>query len=428
VKLFGIIGNPVNHSKSPAIMNAAFAALNIDAHYLKIASNSVDEAVVILKNLGFSGANVTAPYKNSIIPYIDEFDEAAKSIGSVNTIILKNNNVKGYNTDYLGVINSIKGKKVELENKNVLLIGAGGAAKAAVFGLVHNNSMVTIINRTLSKAQNIAKQFNIQYKNWDEINNAISKADIIINTIPSGTYIFDIENFNSEQIIFDANYHHSPFKEIAEIKNITFIDGKEWLLNQAYPSFEIFSGKKAPKNRIVKGIKVSEKRKNISLIGFMGSGKTSIGKELSKKLNYQFVDIDKEIERREGISIKEIFELKGEAYFRKLERNVLQEVLKKESQVISCGGGIIMDEINRDNLKRNSSAVWLYADIVKSIERLKNNKRPLLNVENKEEKAVNLFNERKLYYAATCDIIFDSTKFNKARLTQKIYEEISISI
>jgi shikimate dehydrogenase len=112
VKLFGIIGNPVNHSKSPAIMNAAFAALNIDAHYLKIASNSVDEAVVILKNLGFSGANVTAPYKNSIIPYIDEFDEAAKSIGSVNTIILKNNNVKGYNTDYLGVINSIKGKKL----------------------------------------------------------------------------------------------------------------------------------------------------------------------------------------------------------------------------------------------------------------------------------------------------------------------------
>lgn len=428
MNLFGIIGNPVNHSKSPAIMNAAFKALHINAKYVKIAGDSVRTSLRTMQELGFNGVNITSPYKEEIIPFLDKLDQASEQVGGVNTIVFEKDQLCGYNTDYFGVIDSLKASKIDLRDKNVLVLGAGGAAKAAIFGLLQENAKVSIVNRTYEKANEISDQFDIKCLEWEELNHAIKNAEVIINTISSTEIDVDLACFSKNQTLFDANYHYSQFVEIASQVGCKFIDGKSWLLHQAFPAFKYFINQEAPKEIMQTAFESKKETSNISLIGFMGSGKTSIGKELAKKLKYTFVDIDKLIEKKEGKLIKDIFDENEEDYFRKIEEIELNEVLKKDKQVISCGGGIITNLNNRNILEQKSQVIWLYANVLESIKRLKSDKRPLLNVENKEEKAVNLFNERKQYYAGTCDIIFNTTNFNKEQITQKIYEEISFSI
>lgn len=143
---------------------------------------------------------------------------------------------------------------------------------------------------------------------------------------------------------------------------------------------------------------------NIALIGFMGSGKTKVGKILAKNLDMKFVDIDRAISIREKKSIPEIFEEKGEAYFRKLERMIIEEESLNNNIVIATGGGVIIDNENIKNLKKTSYVVFLDCDVETIYERVKNNRnRPLLNVENVYEKIQELYSKRQFLYSISCD-------------------------
>lgn len=143
---------------------------------------------------------------------------------------------------------------------------------------------------------------------------------------------------------------------------------------------------------------------NIALIGFMGSGKTKVGKILAKNLDMKFVDIDRAISIREKKSIPEIFEEKGEAYFRKLERMIIEEESLNNNIVIATGGGVIIDNENIKNLKKTSYVVFLDCDVETIYERVKNNRnRPLLNVENVYEKIQELHSKRQFLYSISCD-------------------------
>lgn len=164
---------------------------------------------------------------------------------------------------------------------------------------------------------------------------------------------------------------------------------------------------------------------NYYLIGMMGSGKSTIGKLLAKKLHTPFLDLDHYIEVKNKMSIKNIFKEKGENYFRQLETNALLEI-KKSNIVVACGGGIILDQRNRKNISSNGKAIFLKASISSLKNRLHSKiDRPLLNNKNIEEELIKIWSQRKNYYYETAEITINANDFNPEKLSNQIIESLN---
>jgi len=405
MKFFAVTGNPIAFSKSPNIFNTFFKINNDNADYFRISAETAEEAIIIFNELELSGMNITAPFKTEIIQYLDEVDSIAKNIGSVNTIVRKNNKLIGYNTDYNGIIDSLP----YVKNKNILLLGAGGAAKAVAFSLKQNGANITIVNRTSENAQELVKKFNIFQKDISDIESIINTTDIIINTIPNGVKLIKDEWLNPNHIIFDAIYNNSVYKEIAEQKSLKFIEGKEWLLNQAIPAYKLFTNKDIEVNST--DINFNSKPKDkIILVGFMGSGKSTIAEKLAEKLNIKHFSTDVVISVREGLSINEIFEKYGEQYFRDAEEQILNMLCSMAGKgIISTGGGAVLSEKNRKIIDENYMSVWLYANIDTIMNRTKPDNRPLLKNNFTKERVAELMNKRKNYYIQSTDLLINTS-------------------
>ncbi len=203
------------------------------------------------------------------------------------------------------------------------------------------------------------------------------------------------------------------------------MDGK--IPGQGKKSYELMTG--IVKNDIkidkfdVK--KIKNKSKTIALIGPMGSWKTSVGRLLSEKLDFEFVDIDALIEENEKISIKDLFETKGEKYFRTIENKILKKVLKRENIVIATGGGIIKDKENIKLLKNKSWSILLYASPEESFNRINIDKRPLLKGKDVLRILKNLFKERKDSYFLTSDLIINTNYSSSKKISNILYEDYS---
>ncbi len=405
MKLFAVTGNPIAFSKSPNIFNTFFKINSDNAKYFRLLAETAKEAITVFNELELSGMSVTAPFKTDIIQYLDEVDDIAKNIGSVNTIIRKNNKLIGYNTDYNGIINSL----ANVKDKNILLLGAGGAAKAVAFSLKQNGANITIVNRTRKKAQELAEKFNILQKNISDIESIIDTTDIIINTIPNGVKLIKDEWLNSKHIIFDAIYNNSVYKEVSKQKSIAFIDGKKWLLNQAIPAYKLFINKDIEVNSSAINFESKPKDK-IILVGFMGSGKSTIAEKLSEKLNIKHFSTDVVITVREGLSINEIFEKHGEQYFRDAEEQILNMLCSMAGKgIISTGGGVVLSEKNRSIIDENYKSIWLYANTQTIMNRTKPENRPLLKDNFTEKRISELMNERKNYYTQSADLLINTS-------------------
>lgn len=418
---FAVVGNPALHSKSPQIFNAAFKKIGVEACYTRILARSTNEAVSLFKDLNLSGFNVTAPFKEEIIPLLDEIDPIAEKIGSVNTVVCKNGKLIGHNTDYLGVINSLP----DLKNKKALLLGAGGAAKAACFGLVKEGAEVTVINRTYKKAVQLAKQYGCVAKPIEEIQQQLEIADIIVNTLPAGVKIIENQSFIKQFVFLDANYSNSAYQKLAENQNVLFISGENWLLNQAFPAFEIFIGKKFTKHPVVYKNE-SLKTEKIALIGFMGAGKSSVGKLLAEKMKYDFLDTDEIIQKRAGKNISGIFEEDGEQAFREMEEQAIKEIheQQKGNVVIACGGGMLEREANREMLE-DCTSIFLHVNENIALDRIGNTNRPLLSKYSNVTKLKELLNVRLINYLESADLVINACNENMKEIADRIYEEIN---
>jgi len=164
--------------------------------------------------------------------------------------------------------------------------------------------------------------------------------------------------------------------------------------------------------------------RNIALVGFMGSGKTAVGKQLAKKCNLEFVDLDDLIEEKEGMKITQIFKDKGEPYFRKVEKEITVKTAKEKGLVIACGGGVVLDKENVSALKENGIVIYLKASLEVILERTKKySHRPLLNVDNPKKKIEGLLEYRKSYYEQA-DHIIDTSNLNIDEVVNKILEVI----
>ena len=267
-KFIVIIGDPVDHSLSPAMHNAAYEYLGIEDQFVYLGSNvkntDVNKVITSMRIMeNFCGLTCTIPHKVEVMKYLDWIDPVAKKIGAVNTVVKDGRILKGYNTDWLGVIIPLE-KMTKIKDKKIAILGAGGAARAVVYSLKLRDAKITIFNRTLINAQKLANEFHC---NFSDLNNqkSLKNQDIIINATSVGMKPLDnktpilAEHLKAGQIVFDIVY--VPFEtqllKEAKKRKARVIHGFEILLHQGTAQFELYTGHKAP-TEIMKKVLLNE--------------------------------------------------------------------------------------------------------------------------------------------------------------------------
>ena len=395
---YGCIGERLGHSFSKEIHNA-LASYEYSLKELKR-----EELPEFFKNKDFKAINVTIPYKQDVIEFLDWISDEAKSINAVNTIVNRNGKLYGYNTDFYGLKALIERENVSLKDKKVVILGSGGTSNTA-FAVANYLAALSVSKVSRNKKEG--------YITYDELYEKYSDCEIIINTTPCGMFpkigvsAVDLEKLPKVEAIFDAVYNPLNSKLIldAKAKNITAVGGLYMLVSQAAYAVEKFIEAPVDNAKVEEIFKNLYKQKmNIALIGMPASGKTSVGKVLSEKLQKTFVDSDDEIVKAENKKIPEIFEEFGEDYFRNIEKNVIKELSMLNSQVVSTGGGAILNPENIENLKANSRIYFLDRPLDMLIT---TSDRPLSSNRVDLEKR---YKERYELYKSSADVIIDGGK------------------
>jgi shikimate dehydrogenase len=255
-ELFGIIGNPVRHSLSPVMHNAAFALMGMNRLYVPMEAADIGQAMSGLRALGFKGISVTVPHKEAVIPFLDEIDPVAEKIGAVNTLLLRKEGqrtvVRGFNTDWIGANAALAAAKINLQKSRILVAGAGGAAKAVGFGLVQAGAEVVITNRTTESGKELATWLGCEFVSSEDI--AWVSADVFINTTSVGMepdlngIVVPSSILPQFSAVMDIVYAPLETRLLREAKaaGCRTIDGLAMLLYQGAEQFRIWTGLTAP--------------------------------------------------------------------------------------------------------------------------------------------------------------------------------------
>jgi shikimate dehydrogenase len=427
LKLFAVTGSPVLHSQSPALFAAAYPLHADDFAYFRLAAQSAEEAALLFDELGLSGMNVTAPFKSDMATLADVRAQEVQALNACNTMVLENGKKRCYNTDIFGVSGSLKKAGVAVAGKRCLTLGAGGAGSAAAYALRAAGGVVTIANRTVDKARRLAETLGCSYAALSEIAGIAPQADLIVSTLSQHADAVDEAWLKPQQVVFDAIYHGSTLREKARRAGCKFIDGAGWLLHQGAPAYRMFTGVEPDVEGMEKAMLPQKLPKHISLIGFMGAGKSAVAPVLASMLGTPAVDADLALEEKCGASIPHLIGERGEAYFREQERVVLEEALASPTPtVISCGGGAVTQPRLGKLLKENSIVVWIYAPPECCVSRIDVSTRPLLARHgNPRQAAAELFEKRKFLYATTAWMLVSSRCRNEEQVSRLIYDEIS---
>lgn len=262
-EIYGVVGNPVAHSLSPFMHNAAFKFHRLNAVYIPFEVKNLDEFITKFIRtetreieLNFRGFSVTMPHKQAIINHLDFLDETAKAIGAVNTVKIQNRKLFGFNTDANGFIEPLRNSYGDLKDARVAIIGNGGAARGAIYALKKEGAKITVFARNLEKAKFLAGEFEVELKEFPTNHDSrFTIHDIVVNTTPLGTK-GELENetplFASQiknvKLIYDLVYNPSETRFIKEARtaNVPTIGGLAMLTAQGAAQFKIWTGKDAP--------------------------------------------------------------------------------------------------------------------------------------------------------------------------------------
>ena len=392
MKQYGCIGKKLTHSFSKEI-HAKLA--DYDYELIELTE---EEIAPFFDNKDFAAINVTIPYKQTVIPYLDSISPIAQRIGAVNTIVNKDGKLYGYNTDYYGMKALVERVGIDLNGRKVLILGTGGTSKTA---------QVLAADLGAAEVLTVSRKKTEAYITYDEAVSDHCDAQVIINTTPSGMYPncedrpIDISCFPRLEGLIDAVYNPLRTNLVldAQERGIKAEGGLYMLVMQAVVAVEHFLNIAIPKeiaDQVFASIYAS--KENIVLTGMPGSGKSTVGKLLELE-GFSFVDTDEEIEKRCGCSICDLIKEKGEPYFRDLETEVIREVSSNSCRIISTGGGAILREENVRCLKRNGRLYFLNAEL----SRLQaTNSRPLSDT---VEKLKRLYMERMPVYQKSADMV-----------------------
>ena len=265
-RLFAVAGNPIAHSLSPLMHNTAFRREIVNAIMLPLKPKSLDDLLTVIRELPLAGVAVTMPFKQEVLPHLANMDPLTSKIGACNTLRTgADGKLYGFNTDVAGVVRPLE-KRLTLRNARVAVLGAGGAARAAVFGLVEHGAEVYVINRTHEKAVQLARQAKAKSLKHDVF--AKQRFDVLINTTPCGMHGFKqalpiAEKELNAGLVFDMVYNplETPLLKLARVRGIPVISGLEMFVQQGARQFEIWTGKPAPENEMLRVVEHELKRR-----------------------------------------------------------------------------------------------------------------------------------------------------------------------
>ena len=395
---YGLIGHPLGHSFSKEI-HEALGRYHYEIHDLE--ENKLHD---FLSRRDFCGINVTIPYKQAVIPYLDVISQRAKAIGAVNTIVCKDGLLYGYNTDFDGMRLGLTKAGITVKGKKVLILGTGGTSKTA------KAVAAALGAKAVYKVSRSAKDGALSY---EQAYQKHADADVIINTTPCGMYPdsekmpVDLDRFTNLSGVFDAIYRplYTNLILAAKERSIPASGGLYMLTAQAVRAAELFTGEAFSKDCIDALYRnlLSGKR-NIVLIGMPGVGKTHVGSILAELLHRPFYDSDKVIVERIGMPIAEYFAQNGEEAFRLIETEVLKELSQLSGAVIATGGGSMTREENVRTVKRNGHLVFLD----RPVDELKTSKDRPLSTDREKVRA--LFEVRYPIFIRIADLHIHSGK------------------
>lgn len=257
-RVYGVAGDPIEHSLSPIIMNTALRRENVNGVYLALHAKTLKDLIHCVREIPIHGLSITMPYKQAILDYLDNTDSHTSKIGACNTVVrAQDGKLYGFNTDVAGVIRPIE-QRIAIDGAKVLVLGAGGAARAAVFGMKERGAEVWILNRSAVKAQKLARQAKARTIKRPDLGKV--SFDVIINATPVGmgnTQDCPLkENEIQARIVFDMVYDPAETKllQIARAKGFHAIPGIEMFVHQAARQFEIWSGKPAPADEMLRSV------------------------------------------------------------------------------------------------------------------------------------------------------------------------------
>jgi len=269
VKTYCIIGDPIHHSLSPGMQNAAFNALGLNCTYIafRVPANELKESVESLRSINIAGFNVTVPHKVEVMKHLDELDATAKKAGAVNTVNNIEGIYKGYNTDIHGFIQPLRKRQVDFTDMQVLLLGAGGAARAVVAALSEESGIakVAIANRDTERARELAKMgsglgLKCEALSLDRVHEVSPESDLIVNSTTLGLNnepsVIDHEHIKKGSIVYDIVYRPvvTDLIENAKHAQASVVYGYEMLVEQGAKAFEIWTGIPAPRDAMKKNL------------------------------------------------------------------------------------------------------------------------------------------------------------------------------
>lgn len=392
---FGLIGEKLGHSFSKELHGKI-----CDYQYDLVELAKKDLADFFAKK-DFYGLNVTVPYKETVLQYLDEISPEAREIGAVNTILNQKGKLIGYNTDYLGFEALIKTFNFDLNGKKILVLGTGGTSKTVVAVLKKLGAV------SITKVSRTGKENAI---NYDEAYQKFLNTDFIINTTPLGMFPdvesmpLDIKKFENLQGVIDVVYNplRTSLQLDAENCKIKSCGGLYMLVAQGVYAASLFQNFETKIDKITQlYLQLFYEKQNIVLIGMPSCGKTTVGKKIAEKLHRKFFDTDEILEKKFGITIADFIMQFGEEKFREQEQEVIIEVSKNTGAVIATGGGAVLEKRNVRHLKHNGMLFFIDRDLalLKST-----SDRPLSS---NQDKLAKMFAVRRPLYEKNSDVGVD---------------------
>ena len=351
--MYGLIGEKLGHSFSKEIHE------KLAPYTYSLTELSPTEMDEFFRAKKFKAVNVTIPYKEKVLPYLDVIDPVAKEIGAVNTVVCRGGKLYGYNTDFYGLKNLFFHAGVDVKGKKVAVLGTGGTSKTAT-AVCKALGAREIIKVSRKKINGAVSYLNLYEKHAD--------IQVLVNTTPVGMYPntdscpVEIDRFPALSGVIDVVYNPLKTELIlqAEERKIPAESGLYMLVCQAVKASELFLGKEYPKDAAETIYReILRSKKNLVLVGMPSSGKTTLSTLLAKKLNRSAVDTDRTVVEKTGREIADIFACDGEEAFRALEEEAVQEAAKQTGVVIATGGGVVLKKKNVRNLKKNGKIYFL---------------------------------------------------------------------
>ena len=390
---YGCIGEHLPHSFSREIHN------EIGSYAYELKELTPEELPGFMTSRGFMGINVTIPYKQAVIPFLDEIDETARAIGAVNTVVNRDGKLYGYNTDLYGLTRLIRRIGLDLSGKKVLVLGTGGTSRTASYAAEKLGA------RVVYRVSRTSREGSLSY---EDVLRDHTDAQIILNTTPCGMFPrpaeqpLSLESFTRLEGVADAIYNPLRSRLVldARSRGIPAEGGLYMLVAQAVRASELFLNM-SYLDDLTDQIydRILRRKENLVLIGMPGSGKSAVGKILTETTGKPLADTDQLIVEKAGKSIPEIFREDGEPAFRDLESEIIRELSLQGGQVISTGGGAVLRPENVTLLRQNGRLFWLDRAPDSLVP---TDDRPLADTAAKMKQ---LYQEREPVYRASADMI-----------------------